>query len=50
MRALFFKRYGGPDQLALADIPRPVPTPEEILVQGHLRSLVFDHLLNRAEQ
>jgi NADPH:quinone reductase-like Zn-dependent oxidoreductase len=33
MRALVFKRYGGPDQIAFADIPRPVTKPDEILVQ-----------------
>jgi NADPH:quinone reductase-like Zn-dependent oxidoreductase len=33
MRALVFKRYGRPDQVAFADISRPVPKPDEILVQ-----------------
>ena len=33
MKALIFKRYGGQDQIAFADIPRPVPKPDEILVQ-----------------
>ncbi len=35
MRALIFKRYGGPDQVTFADITRPVPKPDEILVQVH---------------
>lgn len=35
MKALVFKRYGGPDQIAFADIPRPVPKPDEILVMVH---------------
>jgi NADPH:quinone reductase-like Zn-dependent oxidoreductase len=35
MRALVFKRYGGLDQVAFADIPQPVPKPGEILVQVH---------------
>ena len=39
MRALVFKRYGGPDQVAFADIPRPVPKPDEILVQVHAAGL-----------
>ena len=39
MRALTFKRYGKPDQLALADIPRPTPGPNEILVQVHAAGL-----------
>ena len=39
MKALVFKRYGGPDQIMLADIPRPVPRPDEILVQVHAAGL-----------
>jgi NADPH:quinone reductase-like Zn-dependent oxidoreductase len=35
MRALIFKRYGGADQVAFADIPRPALKPDEILVQVH---------------
>ncbi len=33
MKALVFKRYGGPDRVAFADTPRPTPKPDEILVQ-----------------
>src|SRR5437763_16327463 len=39
MKALVFKRYGGPDQVTLADIPRRVPKPHEILVQVHAAGL-----------
>jgi NADPH:quinone reductase-like Zn-dependent oxidoreductase len=39
MRALVFKRYGKPDQVVLADIPRPTPKPNEILVQVHAAGL-----------
>ena len=39
MKALVFKRYGGPDQVAFADIPRPVPKPDEILVQVYAAGL-----------
>jgi hypothetical protein len=35
MQALVFKRYGRPDQVTFADIPRPVPQPDESLVQVH---------------
>ena len=35
MKALVLKRYGGPDQVVLADVPRPVPRTGEILVQVH---------------
>jgi len=39
MRALVFKRYGGPGQVAFADVPRPAPKPDEILVQVHAAGL-----------
>jgi NADPH:quinone reductase-like Zn-dependent oxidoreductase len=35
MKALVLKRYGGLDQVAFADIPRPALKPDEILVQVH---------------
>ena len=39
MRALVFERYGGLDQVTFADIPQPVPKPNEILVQVHAAGL-----------
>jgi NADPH:quinone reductase-like Zn-dependent oxidoreductase len=39
MRALVFKRYGKPDQVGFADTPRPVPKPNEILVEVHAAGL-----------
>ena len=39
MKALVFKRYRGLDQVAFADISRPVPKPDEILVQVHAAGL-----------
>ena len=39
MRAFVLKRYGRPDQVAFADTPRPVPKPDEILVQVHAAGL-----------
>lgn len=39
MRALVLKRYARTDQLAFADIPPPVPKPDEILVQVHAAGL-----------
>lgn len=35
MKALVLKRYGGLDQVAFANIPRPTLKPDEILVQIH---------------
>lgn len=39
MKALIFKRYGKPDQIAFVEIPRPTPKPNEILVQVHAAGL-----------
>jgi NADPH:quinone reductase-like Zn-dependent oxidoreductase len=39
MRALVFKRYGGLDQVVFADIARPVPKPDQVLVQVHAAGL-----------
>src|ERR1044071_9910515 len=39
MKALVLKRYGGLDQVAFADIPRPALQPDEILVQVHAAGL-----------
>jgi NADPH:quinone reductase-like Zn-dependent oxidoreductase len=39
MKALVFKRYGGADHTAFADMPRPMPKPDEILVQVHAAGL-----------
>ena len=33
MKALVFKRYSRADQIMFADVPRPTPGPDEILVQ-----------------
>jgi NADPH:quinone reductase-like Zn-dependent oxidoreductase len=39
MKALIFNRYGGLDQVTFADIAKPVPKPDEILVQIHAAGL-----------
>lgn len=35
MKALIFKRYGAPDQITFADLPRPTLKSNEILVEVH---------------
>jgi NADPH:quinone reductase-like Zn-dependent oxidoreductase len=35
VKALIFKRYGAPEQIAFAEIPRPALKPDEILVRVH---------------
>ena len=39
MKALIFNRYGKRDNITFADVPRPVPKPDEILVQVHAAGL-----------
>ena len=39
MKALVVKGYGRPDQITVADLPRPVPKPDEILVQVYAAGL-----------
>jgi NADPH:quinone reductase-like Zn-dependent oxidoreductase len=39
MKALVLKRYGGLDQIAFADIPRPTLKSDAILVQVHAAGL-----------
>ena len=39
MRAFVLKAYGGPECTALADMPKPAPRPEEILVRVHAAGL-----------
>lgn len=39
MKALVLKRYGGHDQVAFADLPRPVIGPDDILVRVHAAGL-----------
>ena len=39
MKALVLNRYGKPDQVRFAEIPRPVLKPDEILVQVHAAGL-----------
>lgn len=35
MKAVVYDRYGPPDVLRIADVPRPVPKDDEVLVQVH---------------
>lgn len=39
MKALTFKRYGKSPGIGFADVPRPVPKPDEVLVQVHAAGL-----------
>ena len=33
MRAMIYRAYGGPERLEMADIPRPLPGPGQVLVR-----------------
>ena len=39
MNALILKKYGGADRLAFAEVARPAPRPDEILVRVHAAGL-----------
>ena len=50
MRALVYRRYGGPDVLELADVPQPQPREREVLVRVHAASVnAADRVLLRGE-
>jgi len=39
MKAVVYSEYGGPEVLRLADVPTPVPEPNELLVKVHAAAL-----------
>ncbi|WP_439567494.1 NADP-dependent oxidoreductase [Sphingopyxis sp.] len=39
MQAFLLNRYGGPEATELADVPRPVPGPDDVLVRVHAAGL-----------
>ena len=39
MKAIYYDRYGSPDNLALVDFPKPVPKDDEVLVRVHAASI-----------
>jgi NADPH:quinone reductase-like Zn-dependent oxidoreductase len=50
VKALIYRRYGGPDVLELADLPRPEPRPREALVRVHATSInAADRVILRGE-
>ncbi|UBU18892.1 NAD(P)-dependent alcohol dehydrogenase [Nonomuraea gerenzanensis] len=48
MRAALFDRYGPPDVLYVGTVPRPVPSPGEVLVRVHATSVNGGELAGRA--
>jgi len=35
MKAIVIRRFGGPETLELAEVPRPVPQADEVLIRVH---------------
>jgi NADPH:quinone reductase-like Zn-dependent oxidoreductase len=50
MKALVYRRYGGPEVLAVADVPRPEPREHEVLLRIHAASInAADRVLLRGK-
>jgi len=50
MKALVYRRYGGPDVLQMAEVPRPEPREREVLVRVHATSVnAADRVLLRGQ-
>jgi NADPH:quinone reductase-like Zn-dependent oxidoreductase len=50
MKALVYRRYGGPDVLQLAEVRRPQPREREVLVRVHAASVnAADRVLLRGK-
>jgi NADPH:quinone reductase-like Zn-dependent oxidoreductase len=47
MRAIVLKRAGSPDRLVLADVPKPVPKSNEVLVRIHATSVIRGDVVMR---
>lgn len=47
MKAIVQKRAGSPDRLVLADVPRPDPGPDEVLVRVHAASVTRGDVVMR---
>jgi NADPH:quinone reductase-like Zn-dependent oxidoreductase len=47
MKAIVLKRAGSPDRLALTDVPKPAPEPDEVLVRIHAASVTRGDIVMR---
>jgi NADPH2:quinone reductase len=45
MKALLCRAFGSPEGLQLADVPEPVPSADQVLIEGHYASLNFPDIL-----
>ncbi len=48
MRALLCREFGPPDLLQVGDVPVPVPSARQVLIEGHYASLNFPDILMAA--
>jgi D-arabinose 1-dehydrogenase-like Zn-dependent alcohol dehydrogenase len=48
MKAVPFRDFGGPDMLQVADVERPEPGPDDLLVRIHAAGICYHDVLSRA--
>jgi acryloyl-coenzyme A reductase len=48
MKAVIFREFGGPEQLVVAEVPRPEPGPRDVLVRVEAAGICYHDLLDRA--
>jgi acryloyl-coenzyme A reductase len=48
MKAVPFREFGGPEMLQVADVERPEPGPDDLLVRIHAAGICYHDLLSRA--
>ena len=48
MKAVPFRDFGGPEMLQVADVERPEPGPDDLLVRIHAAGICYHDLLSRA--